>query len=232
MRAVAIVPARTGSKRLPGKNTRLLQGKPLVAHTLDTVIRHFDLVIFSSDDREILDSYPDKPNLVKIIRPPHLATDTSKVIDTVVYHAQELTQSFQQIWLCLPTCPLRVEEDVRNAQKGLTSEFDGVVTITDYDFPPALALVEQAGVLAGAFEGFPLAEGNSRSQDQEQFWRPNGALYGMWMDSFRRHKNFFRGRVRGIPMPKCRSIDVDTELDFQIAESLIDFHGSEDKFHE
>ena len=222
MTRLVIVPARGGSKRLPDKNCRVILGKPLINYTVEVVRDCFDLVVVTSDSEAILQVVEPCRNVLTLLRPPDLATDTSKVIDTVLYYYQSYDQaSFDQLWLCLPTCPLRTREDLRLGQAKLSESVDGVVSITDYEFPPALGLIQRDGLLLGAEPSHPLAAGNSRSQDHGGVYRPNGAFYGMWWEAFRVHRNFYRGRIKGCHMPRERSVDIDTELDLAIAEALL-----------
>lgn len=222
IRRLAIVPARGGSKRLVGKNLRLLEGRALISHTVETVRACFDRVIVTSDSPTILGSVGDYPNVVLELRPDHLAKDTSKVVDTVTHHFNRNEGcGFDQIWLCLPTCPLRSVEDVLGGQEELSRNIDGVVSVTDFEFPPSLGLVVRDGALEGLDPTHPLARGDSRSQDQPSVFRPNGAFYGMWWDSFREYRNFYRGRIRGCHMPRDRSVDIDNEIDLLLAESLL-----------
>lgn len=222
MKRLAIVPARGGSKRLSGKNTRLLCGKPLINHTVDVARTCFDQVIVSSDSAAILELISPTASVTTNQRPPELATDESKVIDTVNYYFNQYELGvFDQIWLCLPTCPLRTTLDLASGISLLTDEFDGILSVTDYEFPPSLGLTIINGLLTGADSRHPLASGNSRSQDQEKIFRPNGAFYGMWWDSFAKNRNFYRGKVKEYFMPRDRSVDIDTELDFLLAELIM-----------
>jgi len=204
----------------------LLAGRPLINHTVDVVRGCFDQVLVTSDSEDLLGVVSRWANVALALRPAHLATDTSKVLDTVCYYFdREGFEEYDQIWLCLPTCPLRSAADIALGQRLLSEECDGVVSVTDYEYPPALGLVEDGGLLASAGAKHPLAEGDSRSQDQPRVLRPNGAFYGMWWTSFAVHRNFFRGRVRGVWMPRERSVDIDTELDLRIAAAILGDQG-------
>jgi len=113
MKKLCIIPARGGSKTLPRKNIKLLNGKPLIFYTIDAVLSSgvFDKVVFTSDDDEILDKVKTNysTDILKIIkRPGELASDTSKVIDTVMYF---LDEEYDQTWLTLPTSPLKIADD-------------------------------------------------------------------------------------------------------------------------
>lgn len=223
LKRLAIIPARSGSKRLLGKNLLPLNGKPLIQYTVDAAINCFDKIIISSDSYDILDAVQPANNIEKSLRPIEYATDTSKVIDTVIHHfIQNENQDFEQIWLCLPTCPLRTKEDILGGQDLLRPTIDGVVSITTYEFPPDLGLLQnENGFLTGYLKKFPLAGGDSRSQDQKTVYRPNGGFYGMWCRTFKKYKNFFKGNVTGYHIPRERSVDIDTPLDYQIAQFLI-----------
>jgi len=222
VKRLAIVPGRSGSKRLPNKNIRNLAGIPLICHTVNLVRTLFDQVIVSSDTKELLSVVHTGGSVITDERPEALATDTSKVIDTVCHYFDRFGGNFDQIWLCLPTCPLRAVSDIESGFQRLDETVDGVVSVTEYEFPPALAMLEKDGLLIGKDSNHPLAAGNSRSQDQEVALRPNGAFYGMWCTSFDRYRNFFRGRVRPCYMPRERSVDIDTNIDFRLAELLLD----------
>lgn len=223
MKRLAIVPARGGSKRLVRKNMRLLKGKALINHTVDVVRTCFESVIVSSDASEILNLVVAAPNVITDLRPSHLATDHSKVLDTVDYYFEKYRpDGFDQIWLCLPTCPLRTAGDLSAGIGLLTEAYDGIVSVTEYEFPPSLGLIVRDGLVTGYHAAHPLASGDSRSQDQPVVYRPNGAFYGMWWNSFADKRNYFRGKVREYVMPRERSVDIDTELDFLMAGLMID----------
>lgn len=233
MDRLVIVPARGGSKRLPNKNKRKLAGKPLVFHTLDAVSGLFEIVIFTSDSEDLLDmvrsEYKDQVIVEK--RPDKLVGDTSKVIDTVCYYIHKFrTMKFNQVWLALPTCPLRNGHHVKQAQLELTKEYDSLISITDFEFPPTLGLLmDEYGTLTEYGES-NFANGNSRSQDQPAVYRPNGALYGAWRSSFERNMNFYLGKVKAYYMPRICSVDIDNELDLKWAEYIKNQKTGFDKY--
>lgn len=223
MKNLCIIPARGGSKRFPNKNITNLNGKPLIKHTIDTVIDLFDTIIVSTDSDSILQVVSFYENIIPIVRPDFLATDTSKVLQTVEWHFNKFPNGeFDQIWLCLPTCPLRSKEDVINSQKLLTKNVDSVISITDFEFPPTLSLIKNDNNFI--FENNPdkpFSNGNTRSQDHKPIFRPNGAIYGSWWKSFAMFKNFFKGIVKGYYMPRERSVDIDNKIDLQLAELIL-----------
>ena len=224
MKKLCIIPARGGSKRLPRKNIKLLNGKPLIFYTIDAVLSSgvFDKVVFTSDDDEILDKVKTNysTNFLKIIkRPEELASDTSKVIDTVMYF---LDEEYDQTWLTLPTSPLKVAEDFIQATQLLDQNTDSVLSYTEMEFPPTLGLVVgQDNKLFDYDNSLPWQNGNSRSQDHPIVYRPNGALYGSWTSKLKLNKNYYVGETKGYFMSRRRSIDIDTQFEFDLAEFIL-----------
>lgn len=224
MKKLCIIPARGGSKRLPKKNIKLLNGKPLIFYTLDAVIKSkvFDKIVFTSDDDEILNKVKNNytvNNLEVVKRPKQLATDTSKVIDTVLHFIDD---DYEQTWLTLPTSPLKTEKDFINANQLLSEEDDSVLSYTEMEFPPTLGLVVKSNnIIEDYDETQPWQNGNSRSQDHPTIYRPNGALYGGWTKKLKENKNYYIGKTKGYFMPRNRSIDIDTQFEFDLAEFMI-----------
>lgn len=228
MKRLCIIPARGGSKRLPGKNIKILNGKPLVFYTIDAVIKSdiFDKIIFTSDDDKILNEVKTNYSLDKLSilkRPQGLASDTSKVIDTVMYL---LDDNYEQTWLTLPTSPLKIADDFINAADLLTRDTNSVLSYTEMEFPPSLGLtVKDGNIIEDYDRSNPWQNGNSRSQDHPTVYRPNGALYGGWTEKLIKTKNFYKGSIKGYFMPRKRSIDIDTQFEFDLAEFILS-HGS------
>lgn len=227
MKRLCIIPARGGSKRLPNKNITLLNGKPLIYHTIEAAINSeiFDKIIFTSDSDIILEVVSEKfiNNIVISKRPDELATDKSKVIDTVEYYYNKYS-GYDQVWLLLPTCPFRDKGDIINANKLLTRNLDGVISITEMEFPPTLGLNKSEDNIITAYdESDPWVNGNSRSQDHPTVYRPNGAIYAHWGDKFKKNKNFYKGKVKGYFMDRSKSIDIDTKFDFELAKQMFNY---------
>jgi CMP-N-acetylneuraminic acid synthetase len=226
MKNLCIIPARGGSKRFPNKNISILNGKPLVVHTIDAALESgiFDKIIFTSDSDVILETVSEhrgeSPNLHLSKRPDHLSTDTSKVIDTVCFY-RDLNLEFEKIWLLLPTCPLRDYKDILEVNSLLTKEIDSVISITEMEFPPTLGLiVDPEGHIKSSDPSSPWENGNTRSQDHPTVHRPNGAVYCSWMKKFQSNNSFYKGKVKGYFMPRSKSIDIDTKFDFELAQVL------------
>lgn len=244
MSRLLIVPARGGSKRLPNKNILPLDGKPLICYTIDAAIGLFDLIVVSTDSQEIFEIVNERYKMTPAIRinkrPAALATDTSKAIDVVRHCFDEYDKvgfngkKFDSISLMLPTCPLREKENVEEALETLEETDvsaamrpDSVVSVTDYEFPPALSLgYNSYGFLIEHNPALPFANDNTRSQDLPMLVRPNGAIYASRWNSFGRYRNFFKGKVDSIYMSREQSVDIDTELDLVICEAVMKWRRS------
>jgi CMP-N-acetylneuraminic acid synthetase len=229
MKKLCIIPARGGSKRFPGKNVAKLGKKPLIFHTIDATLGLFDRIIITTDSINILElvkneyasySFSNETELIFHLRDSSLATDTSKVIETVKALQQE-NKDCDEVWLTLPTCPLRTRGDIQEAQQLLTKDVDSVIAVTEYEFPPSLGMVEGAGGnLISYHYSDPWRNGNTRSQDHAQVLRPNGSIYGTTKESFETYQSFYDGKVKGYFMPRERSVDIDTKIDFKLAGVL------------
>jgi CMP-N-acetylneuraminic acid synthetase len=204
----------------------MLNGKPLIGYTIEAALGSgcFDKVLFSSDDEDLLkvaEEFGADPEL----RPAYLAADTSKVLElvNVLADREDLQKDFDIIALLLPTCPFRRASDLRAGMKLLDEGVDGVVSVTDYGFPPQLGVKvdTESGLLEGLFNPSPLVTGETRSQDQERILRPNGGFYMAWWNRFLENRNYFKGRVRPYIMERDYSTDVDTLWDFEFAEYLL-----------
>ena len=232
MNNIAYIPARGGSKRLPGKNIRELCGRPLILYTLDAALEsgRYENIVVTSDSDEILDVCSGIDQRVRLHkRPTYLATDTATVLETVQCLCEEETKagrSYDTVSLMLPTAPLRTARDINAAFELLTRDLDSVVSVTEFNFPPQLGLMIDAdGLVQPYHPSDPFRQGRTRSQDYPKVFRPTGAIYLSWWKSFARYQNFFKGRVTSSYVPPAMSVDIDTELDTVIAAETIRYYG-------
>lgn len=226
LKNICIIPARGGSKRLPKKNLRLLDGIPLVAHTFratkDSGV--FDKIVVSSDDEEIL-ALAEDYYLVPDQRPPSLATDSALAKDVVLEWLGRTNSCKEEdnIAMCLPTCPLRTAEHLREAMclfHSMKNQITSLIGISRYDFPPQLALK----LLPNGKYVTPLkqrAYKKTRSQDIEPYYRPNGSIYVSSIQNFYTSGSFFGSLMGAYILPAEYSIDIDYEYEFLLAESLL-----------
>ncbi len=214
---LAIIPARGGSKRLPRKNLLDLNGKPLIAYSIEVGLdsRYIDKVVVTSDDREILD-ISNQFGADTIKRPDFLATDTATTFDTIK-HAIENMDRYDYVVLLQPTSPLRVVEDIDNAIEMLDKkDADAIVSVCEMEHSPLWSNSLDSTL---SMEGFLRDEVlNRRSQDLETYYRLNGAIYICRTDRLLKEKSFFlKDKIFAYIMTRERSIDIDEEIDFKIA---------------
>ncbi|MCK4827635.1 acylneuraminate cytidylyltransferase family protein, partial [bacterium] len=168
---LAIIPARGGSKRLPGKNIKEINGKPLICYTIEAAINSdcFDTLLFSSDSEEILSVARRYEQVTIDRRPASLAGDKVKVIDAVceIIDREEMQNRFDTVSLLLPTCPFRRASDIRKGFDLLDQSVDSVISATSFEFPIRMSfeLAENTQELRYLFDPSPLVTGNTRSQD-------------------------------------------------------------------
>jgi CMP-N,N'-diacetyllegionaminic acid synthase len=220
---LAIIPARLGSKRLSKKNIRMLHGIPLLAYTINSVknSKYVNRFIVSTEDREIA-QISQSYGAEVIMRPLELARDESSTEDVIINVLEQLRNKEQYtpniIILLQPTSPLRTTEDINNAIKTfLNSSGDSLIGITEYDHTPYWALRIEKGLLIPEFT----KESLKRSQDLPKLYRPNGSLFITRVKTFLKNRSFYTNKIIPFIMPRERSIDIDDELDFAIAEFLL-----------
>ncbi len=224
-KSLYIIPARGGSKGIPRKNIRLLAGKPLIHYTIEVArqLANDNNIIVSTDDEEIADVARMTGLPVPYMRPAHLATDTAgsrEVIIDAMDAADRMGINYERVVLLQPTSPLRTVEDVERCLKLYHNGIDMVVSVTESSCNPYYNCFEtdpNTGYLYIA-----KGDGNyTRRQDAPHAWEYNGAVYVINPQSIREMPlGSFPKRIP-CEMPRERSIDLDTMLDWEIAETVI-----------
>jgi CMP-N,N'-diacetyllegionaminic acid synthase len=228
-RVTAIVPARGGSKSVPGKNIRALGGKPLLAWSIEVAkqVSEIDSIIVSTDDREIA-SVGRTYGAEVYARPAHLATDEALVIDALKNLLDTLAVEVKTPeWVVLlePTCPLRSVDDVRNCLKLVANGgYDSVATFKDADLNPHRAWRIVDGLpevfIDGAVPWLP-------RQKLPKAYQLNGAVYVFRASLLAQEaQSLLVGKVGAVVMPRDRSQDIDDSIDFTIVEALLEKSSS------
>ena len=222
---IAIIPARGGSKRLPGKNIKLLGGKPLIAWTIEAAIRSnvFDHVFVSTDSEEIASVSRDYGAKVPFLRPAELSSDTATTNDVVTHliswFEKEYSQEASNIAILQPTSPFRNAEHIIEAFEEMkTKHAKAIVSVCELEHP--IQFCNQLG-LDGSMDGFIKKENNKRTQDLEPYYRLNGAIYIFDRKYVGRISELYSMGTFAYVMSSKVSIDIDTENDFKLAEFLI-----------
>lgn len=221
-----IIPARGGSKGIPHKNIKPLAGKPLIEYSIDAARdagAPDSHILLSTDDPAIAEVARTHGLPVPFMRPDELATDTSGSRE-VILHAMDMADSMGLRYDCVvllqPTSPMRTADDIRAALALYHPDIDMVVSVVPAASNPYYNCFE-----TDAATGYlHISKGDglyTRRQDAPDAWEYNGAVYVINPDSIRRMPlGAFPRRVPA-PMPRNRSIDLDSELDWTIAEAIM-----------
>lgn len=221
---VAIIPARGGSKGIPRKNVKLLCGKPLIAYTIEAALssKCIGRVVVSTEDKEIAEVAGEYGAEV-IARPAELARDDTPsflVCQHVIRYLEEIKNFYPDVVVVLqPTSPRRIVEDVDRAiEKFLEADCDTVVSVCEAEHPPHWTYTLEGDRMKPVIPG---GEKILRRQDTPKIYRLNGAVYVTRRDIIMNENRVLGNDTRAYIMPIERSIDIDTELDFQFADLLM-----------
>ena len=219
-----IVPARAGSKRLKNKNFKDFLGRPLVFHSLDAVIGspHIEHIIFSSDSDQYCSAVANEfgSAVQCVLRPPAYAEDSCKVTDEVARLINVGLVNTAWFMLCLPTAPLFGRKLVADFTTEWMRSPRPMFTCNEYDFPPTFAFtIQETKWKALLPDTSPMTTGNTRSQDIETYFRPNGAAYIHRSQSFLARKILY-DQAEPYVIPKMAGLDVDDEVGFAFAEMV------------
>ncbi|HBT50413.1 MAG TPA: acylneuraminate cytidylyltransferase family protein [Caldanaerobacter subterraneus] len=222
---LALIPARGGSKGVPRKNIRLLLDKPLIAYTIETALEvdFLDKIIVSTEDLEIAKISMEYGAEVPFLRPYELATDEAKSID-VVLHAMDWMEkhdeTFDLILLLQPTSPFRNSEDIKTAfDIFFKKNAKAVVSVCEAEHSPLWMNTLNDDLNMKDFIRKDIL--NKNRQELVKYYRINGAIYIAEWNYLKQNRTFFGNETYAYIMPKERSIDIDTEMDFKFAEFLI-----------
>ncbi|MEN1989186.1 acylneuraminate cytidylyltransferase family protein [Paenibacillus hubeiensis] len=221
---LAVIPARGGSKGLPGKNIRLLNGKPLIVYSIEAALKSgcVTRVVVSTDDESIADVARHAGAEVPFLRPAELATDEAKSIDVLRHAVQFVEENGQQydcILLLQPTSPLRRAGDIKEAMNQfLQSGADSLQSVTPARTHPYLLRLRSD---TGQMSPYVVAEAHARRQDLTALYELNGALYLMKRDLLIKQEQIVGASNQGFVMPPERSVDIDTLWDFRLAEWML-----------
>lgn len=225
---LAIVPARGGSKRLPGKNLMELHGKPLIRWTLEAALdsQVIDLLIVSSDDEAIL-AEGDRLGVRTLKRPEFLATDTASTFDVLAHTLELLAEEGvrpKRLMLLQPTSPLRCALDIREAVQLMNdTRAASIISVCPCEHSPLWSNVLASGACMDGFLRPELL--NRRSQDLPDYYRLNGAIYMAETEKFQSAHGFFMSNSRAHLMPADRSVDVDNYMDLKLCEFILESQG-------
>lgn len=221
MKILFLIPARAGSKGLPGKNTKMLGNQSLITYSINFALQNIkenDQLCISTNDSEVI-NIAEKLNLkIDFRRPEELAADNSSSQD-VMLHAISFFESkglfFDSILLLQPTSPFRTQEDFTNLMNAYTDDTEMVVSVKESKENPYFNLFEQNenGFLEKSKHGNYI-----RRQDCPPVYAYNGSMYLIKVTALKNKLLSEFNNIKKVIMPQERSIDIDTIEDWKLAE--------------
>lgn len=226
-RVLALIPARGGSKGLPGKNTRILCGKPLIAWSIEKAkrSRYLDSVVVTTDSEEIARVAKAFGAEVPFLRPAEYATETASTYDAI-RHALSFMHDRQQrefdyVVLLEPTAPLREDDDIDRMLEKLVSrsdEFDSIVSVGEVtEHPSIMKRLDGAYVMPLIAE----LEQTSRRQDNQPAYYPYGIAYIAKITTLLDENTFYCKRCTYYPIKRYQNFDIDDIYDFLSVERVM-----------
>lgn len=224
MKNLAIIPARSGSKGVKDKNIRLLNGTPLMAYSINAAYNSevFDEVMVSTDSKEYADIALEIGASVPFLRSVETSTDNADswdMVKEVIENYKGKNREFDTVCLLQPTSPLRNGNDIKEAYKIFETKASvAVISVCEMEHTPLWSNTLPEN---GSLNGFIKATVGKRRQDNNKYYRLNGAIYIVSVDELLNNINLYREGSFAYIMPQDRSVDIDSEFDFKYAEFLI-----------
>lgn len=219
---IAIIPARTGSKRLPGKNIKPLAGKPMIAWTIKAALEsnQFDHVFVSTDGEDIAQVAKSYGAEVPFLRPAELASDEATTNDVITHLVEwfekEYSKAVTSVTILQPTSPLRSARHIKEAMELMANKSaKAVISVCEVEYP-----IQLCNKLAkdGSMDGFIKPKYNKRAQELEPYYRLNGAIYILLREHIGFLSEIYNKEAYSYVMEKDCSLDVDDEFDFKLTE--------------
>ena len=222
MRTVAFIPARKGSKGLPGKNKKKFAGKPLIQWSIEQAqeSKVFDDIIVSTDDKAIL-SIADKCGVTGHLRLKELATDTATMDEVMYDFFSRPGHEYDYICLLNPTSPLRLPEDISKMFRFIKmKKYWTVISVQWCDFIGWAGNVKNKGPLP-----FYNLQNRPNRQTRDDFVLENGTIYWFMHEIFIAYGNMIANpaKVKLYEMPAERSLEIDTPFDFYMNEKAYEW---------
>lgn len=225
MKRIAIIPARSGSKGVKDKNIKELNGKPLIAYTIEAAIKSsmFDKVFVSTDSQKYAEIAMKYGADASFLRSNKNSSDTAgswDVVREVVNRLNNQGEQYDEVMLLQATSPLRTADDIVKAVELLyEKKGNAVVSLTECDHSPIWTNTLPEDLNMDQFDRIEYKD--LPRQMLPVFYRYNGAIYLVTINELRNSEHMLEKGCYAYIMPQTRSIDIDTELDFMIAETIL-----------
>ena len=227
MRTLVVIPARSGSKGFPDKNIKVLNGKPLIHYSIEVAQQIFDNedICISTDSDEYI-KIAEKTGLrIPFVRPETLSTDNATTQDVLLHCLDFYEQKgvfYDYILLLQPTSPFREKKHLEDILMGNNEDCDMIVSVKETDSNPYYVLLEENE------EGYlkKLMKGEfTRRQDCPKVYEYNGSMYLIRVSSMKEKLISSFTKIKKYEMHSKYSLDIDSEIDFKLAEVLLDYES-------
>lgn len=225
---IAIIPARGGSKGVPGKNIKELNKKPLIAYTIEAAKRSKEIsrVIVNTDDIEIAKIARQYGAEIPFMRPSYLATDTAAAPDvyihTIEYLMEEEKTPINKFVVLLPTAPFRTHKHIDEAIELFRKEkAETLVSMKEADIPISWYFKTDCRNRVRNID-LCRSEAMLNRQMAERFYIPNGAIYILDYELLKQKRTYYSENTVAYMMNQEDSVDIDSIIDFKLAEILMD----------
>jgi CMP-N,N'-diacetyllegionaminic acid synthase len=231
-RAIAIIPARGGSKGLPGKNVKVLCGKPLIAWSIEAGLgsQYIDEVMVTTDSEEIATVAREFGASVPFLRPAELASDTATSIDAVKhvidFYERELQKKFDYIVLLEPTSPLREKNDLDVMIEKISmlgDEYDAIVSLGEVHAHPSIMKKMNGNGIEPYAKNLQMT---TRRQDNDVAYFPYGVGYIVKMKTFIEEKTFYPKLTTHHLIKRYQCYEIDDIYDFLAIENIMNFEST------
>ena len=226
---IAIIPARSGSKGLPGKNIKPLCGKPLIAWSIEAGLgsRYIDEVMVSTDSEEIANVAREFGAFVPFLRPDELASDTATTFNVVKhvieYYEDECNRYFDYIVLLEPTSPLREKDDLDAMLEKISlieSDFDAIVSLGEVHEHPSIMKKTCGNYLEPYCKELAMA---LRRQENDVAYFPYGVAYMVKTGTLKEEKSFYPVRTTHHVIKRYQCYEIDDIYDFLAIENIMKY---------
>lgn len=221
---LAIIPARSGSKGLKDKNIKELNGKPMIAYTIEAAKKSnvFDDIVVSTDSEKYAQISQEYGAWAPFLRPDYLATDEASSIDVILHVLSELEKRnkyYDYFMLLQPTSPLRNEKHIlESIELMVKKSANSIVSVCEVEHSPLWCNTIDETLSLNNFIKEKILK---RRQDLPTYYRLNGAIYLAEVNYFKKYRSFYKEKSFAYIMPKEQSIDIDSNIDFVLCEILL-----------
>lgn len=232
MKNIAIIPARSGSKGLKDKNIKLLNGKPLIAYSIEAAIESgcFDTIMVSTDSQEYADIAIKYGAEVPFLRSEKTSSDTASTRDCIIEvldKYKKMGKDFERLMILQPTSPLRTAKNIIEAEKVYENKkAKSVVSICEMDHSPLWSNTIGEDL---SLDMFIKSDDDARRQELSTYYRINGAIYLHDVEHYLLKEDYFDETSFAYIMEKAESVDIDDKLDFIVAKALLDMRENNEE---